>query len=453
MRIIVFLLSVISLFSCQPKRENTGQPQVVFKSVNVIPMDQERVLENQDVIVSMGKIVDMGESGQVTYNDDATIVDGSGKYLIPGLAEMHAHVPPIDDMEPMKEVLSLFLAKGITTIRGMLGHPLHLELREKVKSGEVLGPHFYTTGPSFNGNTVKTAEEGAQRVRDQKAAGYDYLKMHPGLIPETFAAVTTTANELGIPFVGHVSFDVGIDRAIAAGYSSIDHMDGMVEALVPNIKEIGEEGNGLFAIYSSPLADTTRIPEIIQGLKEKDIWMVPTQSLAERWMFPAEADEHLSAPEMKYMSQQVLDNWRKAKDGLLADKRYNAEKVQDYIALRRKLIYECQQNGVGILLGSDAPQIFNVPGFSAHHELKYLVDAGLTPFEALQTGTINVADYLNKENAGMIQVGAVSDLVLLNANPLEDITNTQAIEAVMIGETYLSKDALDAMLDKLVKHQ
>lgn len=416
-------------------------------------MDQERVLENQDVIVSMGKIVDMGESGQVTYNDDATIVDGSGKYLIPGLAEMHAHVPPIDDMEPMKEVLSLFLAKGITTIRGMLGHPLHLELREKVKSGEVLGPHFYTTGPSFNGNTVKTAEEGAQRVRDQKAAGYDYLKMHPGLIPETFAAVTTTANELGIPFVGHVSFDVGIDRAIAAGYSSIDHMDGMVEALVPNIKEIGEEGNGLFAIYSSPLADTTRIPEIIQGLKEKDIWMVPTQSLAERWMFPAEADEHLSAPEMKYMSQQVLDNWRKAKDGLLADKRYNAEKVQDYIALRRKLIYECQQNGVGILLGSDAPQIFNVPGFSAHHELKYLVDAGLTPFEALQTGTINVADYLNKENAGMIQVGAVSDLVLLNANPLEDITNTQAIEAVMIGETYLSKDALDAMLDKLVKHQ
>ncbi|MBZ0246110.1 MAG: amidohydrolase family protein [Cyclobacteriaceae bacterium] len=450
MRALVFLATTLFLFSCQPKN-NTGQPQVVFKSVNVIPMDQERILENQDVVVSMGKIVAVGGSGQVTYNDDATIVDGTGKYLIPGLAEMHAHVPPIDDMEPMKDVLSLFLAKGITTIRGMLGHPLHLELRKKLESGEVLGPHFYTTGPSFNGNTVKTAEEGAKRVRDQKAAGYDYLKMHPGLVPETFAAVTYTANELGIPFVGHVSFDVGIDRAIEAGYSSIDHMDGIIEALVPNIKEIGEEGNGLFAIYSSPLADTSRIPEIIQGLKEKDIWMVPTQSLAERWMFPSEAEEHLSAPEMKYMSQQVLDNWRKTKDGLLADKRYNAEKVRDYIALRRKLIYECQQNGVGILLGSDAPQIFNVPGFSAHHELKYLVDAGLTPFEALQTGTINVADYLNKENAGMIQAGAVSDLVLLDANPLEDITNTQAIEAVMIGETYLPKETIDAMLQKLVK--
>lgn len=452
MRALVFFVTLFFLISCQPKKENTGQPQLVFKSVNVIPMDQERVLENQDVVVSLGKIVEVGESGQVSYNDDATIVDGSGKYLIPGLAEMHAHVPPIDDMEPMKEVLSLFLAKGITTIRGMLGHPLHLELREKVNNGEILGPHFYTTGPSFNGNTVKTAEEGAQRVRGQKAAGYDYLKMHPGLVPETFAAVTSTANELGIPFVGHVSFDVGIDRAIEAGYSSIDHMDGFVEALVPNIAEIGEEGNGLFAIYSSPLADTSRIPEIIQGLREKDIWMVPTQSLAERWMFPSEADEHLSAPEMKYMSQQVLDNWRKAKDDLLADKRYNAQKVKDYIALRRKLIYECQQNGVGILLGSDAPQIFNVPGFSAHYELKYLVDAGLTPFEALQTGTINVADYLNKDNEGIIQTGAISDLVLLNANPLEDITNTQAIEAVMIGETYLSKSTIDAMLEKLVKH-
>jgi imidazolonepropionase-like amidohydrolase len=107
---------------------------------------------------------------------------------------------------------------------------------------------------------------------------------------------------------------------------------------------------------------------------------------------------------------------------------------------------------VGILLGSDAPQIFNVPGFSAHYELKYLVDAGLTPFEALQTGTINVADYLNKDNEGIIQTGAISDLVLLNANPLEDITNTQAIEAVMIGETYLSKSTIDAMLEKLVKH-
>lgn len=451
MKKLIFFL-ILSVFSaCQSTPKKSEHPQWIFRNISVIPMDQERVLEKQDVLVSEGKIVAIGETGNVPYNDDATVIDGTGKFLLPGLAEMHAHVPPVDDIEPMKEVLSLFLANGVTTIRGMLGHPRHLELREKINSGEIPGPHFYTTGPSFNGNTVKTAEEGAQKVRDQKAAGYDYLKLHPGLTPETFGAIATTANEVGIPFVGHVSFDVGIQRAIDAGYSSIDHMDGFVEALVPNIEKIGEEGNGLFGIYSSPMADTTRIPQIIQGLKEHNIWMVPTQALAERWMSPVEGSVFLNAPEMKYMKLETLDNWGNAKSSLLADKRFDSQKVENYIELRRKLIRDCQEAGVGILLGSDAPQIFNVPGFSVHHELKYLVDAGLTPYEALQTGTSNVAKYLGKDNAGVIQAGAVSDMVVLNANPLEDISNTTSIESVMIGEKYLPRDSLNSMLSKLAK--
>ena len=451
MKKLIFFLILSVFAACQSTPKKSEHPQWIFRNISVIPMDQERVLEKQDVLVSEGKIVAIGETGNVPYNDDATVIDGTGKFLLPGLAEMHAHVPPVDDIEPMKEVLSLFLANGVTTIRGMLGHPRHLELREKINSGEIPGPHFYTTGPSFNGNTVKTAEEGAQKVRDQKAAGYDYLKLHPGLTPETFGAIATTANEVGIPFVGHVSFDVGIQRAIDAGYSSIDHMDGFVEALVPNIEKIGEEGNGLFGIYSSPMADTTRIPQIIQGLKEHNIWMVPTQALAERWMSPVEGSVFLNAPEMKYMRQETLDNWGNAKSSLLADKRFDSQKVENYIELRRKLIRDCQEAGVGILLGSDAPQIFNVPGFSVHHELKYLVDAGLTPYEALQTGTSNVAKYLGKDNAGVIQAGAVSDMVVLNANPLEDISNTTSIESVMIGEKYLPRDSLNSMLSKLAK--
>lgn len=450
MRTTFILLSLIGCLACETNTDS-GDPQLVFQAVNVIPMDQERVLTNQDVVVSLGKIVGMGISGQVDYNSNATIIDGEGKFLIPGLAEMHAHVPPVDDIEPMKEVLSLFLANGVTTIRGMLGHPKHLELRDKINTGEIVGPHFYTTGPSFNGNTVKTGEEGVQRVRDQKAAGYDYLKLHPGLTPETFGAIAQTAHEVGIPFVGHVSFTVGIQRAIDAGYSSIDHLDGFMEALVPNIEKIGEEGNGLFGIFSSPMADTSRIPEIIQGLSEKEIWMVPTQALAERWMSPEGVEVFMNAPEMKYMKKETRDNWGKAKENLLSDKRYNKEQVVSYINLRRKLIYECQQHGVGLLLGSDAPQIFNVPGFSVHHELKYLVDAGLTPFEALQSGTVNVADYLGKDDSGVIRPGAVSDLVLLNANPLDDISNSKYIEAVLLGEKYLPKDSISKMLLALEK--
>lgn len=453
LKFALLLISILSLSveSCQQKNTEPEDHQLVFRSINVIPMDEERVLLNQDVVVGLGKIIAIGESGKVKFNDDAIIVDGSGKYLLPGLAEIHAHVPPIDDIKPMKEVLSLFLANGVTTIRGMLGHPMHLELRAKINSGEILGPHFYTTGPSFSGTTVKTAEEGSQRVRDQKAAGYDYLKLHPGLTPETFGAITSTAHEVGIPFVGHVSFDVGIQRALDAGYSSIDHLDGIVEGLVPGIEKIGEQENGLFGIFSSPMADTARMPSILSALKEKNIWLVPTQALAERWMSPVGGDVFLSAPEMKYMKQETLDNWRKAKVTLLEDKRFDAQNVEDYIQLRRKIIYDSQRAGVGILLGSDAPQIFDVPGFSIHHELRYLVDAGLTPFEALQTGTVNVARYLGKPDEGKIKQGAPSDLVILAANPLADISNTQKIEAVMIGETYLPRDSINHMLSSIEK--
>lgn len=446
----LFIITLTLLFS-SCKKDVPQDPQTVITSINVVPMDEDKVIPNQDVVISNGRIVAMGASGEVDFSEDATIVNGQGKYLIPGLAEMHAHVPPVDDIEPMKEVLSLFLANGVTTIRGMLGHPKHLELRSKINSGEILGPHFYTTGPSFNGNTVKTAEEGAQKVRDQKQAGYDYLKLHPGLNPETFGAIVTTANEVGIPFVGHVSFDVGIQRAIDAGYSSIDHLDGIVEGMVPDIEKIGEQANGLFGIFSSPGADPARLQSLIDGLKEKNIWLVPTQALAERWMSPVEGDVFLSAPEMKYMKQETLDNWANAKKSLLEDQRYDAQKVLDYIELRRKIIKDSQVNGVGILLGSDAPQIFNVPGFSIHHELKYLVDAGLSPFEALQTGTVNVAKYLGKNDSGKIAVGAVSDLVILNANPLEDISNTQSVEAVMLGMKFLPQDSLQKLLKPIEK--
>jgi imidazolonepropionase-like amidohydrolase len=135
----------------------------------------------------------------------------------------------------------------------------------------------------------------------------------------------------------------------------------------------------------------------------------------------------------------------------MANPRYNAGEMKNFIELRRKLIYECQKNGVGLLLGSDAPQVFNVPGFSVHHELKYMVDAGLTPYQALQSATVNVAKYFNLKNSGMIKTGYVSDLVLLDANPLENIENTQKIAGVMLGKYWLPKQEITAELKKLEK--
>ena len=449
MKRLFFLPLLFVMLSCISQSPGG---ETVFTRVNVIPMNEEKVIKNQDIVIKDGIIAAMGESGKVKYSKEARVIDANGKYLMPGLAEMHAHVPPNDDIEQMKEVLTLFLCNGITTIRGMLGHPKHLELRNMIKSGEIVGPHFYTSGPSFNGNSVKTPEAGAEMVRNQKQAGYDFLKLHPGLTKENFAAIAKTAKEVNIPFAGHVSFDVGVWRAIEAGYASIDHLDGFIESLVPGMDTIKEQQTGPFAMFIAKKADEKRIPALMKGLKEKNIWVVPTQALAERWFSPEkDADAFAREPEMIYMKEETLKNWITNKKNLMANPNFRTEDIRKFVTIRRKLIYECQKNGVGLLLGSDGPQVFNVPGFSVHHELKYMVDAGLTPFQALQSGTVNVAKYFRLANTGMIKVGYVSDLVLLDANPLENIENTKKIAGVMLGNNWLAKDIIKTDLKLLEK--
>jgi imidazolonepropionase-like amidohydrolase len=272
------------------------------------------------------------------------------------------------------------------------------------------------------------------------------------LTKETFAAISSTANEVGIPFVGHVSFGVGVWRAIDAGYSSIDHLDGFVEAMVPGIENMVEQQTGLFGMFVADKADESVIPKLMKGLKEKNIWVVPTQSLADRWFASSfTGTEFLNDPDSKYMDKKTVEQWIGSKNNLIANPQYDAKKVDDFIKLRRKLIYECQKNGVGLLLGCDAPQVFNVPGFSTHNELKYLVDAGLTPYQALQTGTVNVAKYLNLADAGTIKPGAVADLILINGNPLAEITNTKKVEGVMVRGQWLSRNEIEVGLKKLEK--
>ncbi|MCW3120289.1 MAG: amidohydrolase [Chitinophagaceae bacterium] len=451
MKALLIFPLVLSLFSCNSQQKSsTNAVETVFQSVNIIPMDKERVIENQDVVVRDGRIIALGNSGKVAFGKDAFIINGKGKYLIPGLAEMHAHVPPVDDIEPMKNVLLLFAVNGITTIRGMLGHPRHLELRSKIQSGEILGPHFYTSGPSFNGNSVKSPEAAEAMVVEQKNAGYDFFKLHPGLSKENFAAIEKKAKELHMRFAGHVSYDVGVWRAIDAGYASIDHLDGFVECLVPGVENIKEQDRGLFGLFIAKKADTAKIPALMKALHDHAIWVVPTQALAERWFTPLKTAEAFSKdPEMIYMNEKTLNNWINNKNGLTKSAGYDSASVIALIKLRRKLIYECQKNNVGILSGSDAPQVFDVPGFSLHQELKYMVDAGLTPFEALTTSTVNVASYFNLADAGTIKTGNLSDLVLLNGNPLTDISQTTNIEGVMLGKKWLAKEFIDTTLKQL----
>ena len=445
--------SLLLVLSCtgQQAVDNKGK-EIVFKNVSVITMVRNEVLANRDVVVKDGIITAIGETTKVKTGSDALVIDGKGKFLLPGLAEMHAHVPPVDDLAPMKDVVMLFALNGVTTIRGMLGHSRHIELRSKIQSGEITGPRFITSGPSFSGNTVKTPETAAAMVSEQKKAGYDFLKLHPGITKENFAAIVTTAKSVNIPFAGHVSFDVGVWRAARAGYATIDHLDGFVESLVPGIENMKEQETGIFGLFIADKAVESGIQKLMDSLRTYNIWVVPTQALAERWFHPEkDADALGKESEMKYMDGSTLRNWVSAKKNLMSNPNYKASTVMKLINLRKKLIYECNRNGVGLLLGSDAPQVFDVPGFSVHHELRYLVDAGLSPYDALRSGTINVGRFLRRDDIGVIKVGAVSDLLLLNGNPLSDIDQTKNIEGVMLGNLWMGKEYRVAELKKLEK--
>ena len=455
MKNAISILVMLLALSCTAQQVlDNRTKEIVFRNVSVIPMDKNEVLANRDVVVKNGVIIDIGKTSKIKFSSDAVIIDGKGKFLMPGLAEMHAHVPPVDDLGPMKDVLMLFALNGVTTIRGMLGHPRHIELRNKIQSGEIIGPRLITSGPSFSGNSVKTPEAAITMVQEEKKAGYDFLKLHPGLSKETFAAVVSTANSVHMPFAGHVSFDVGVWWAARSGYATIDHLDGFVESLVPGIENMKEQDTGLFGLFIADKANESGIPKLMDSLRTYHIWVVPTQSLAERWFHPENSAEALgSESEMKYIDPNTVTSWITAKKSLVSNPNYKAATVMRLIGLRKKLIYECNKNGIGLLLGSDAPQVFDVPGFSLHHELRYMVDAGLSPYDALKAGTVNVGKFLKRGDIGVIKVGATSDLVLLNGNPLADIDQSKNIEGVMLGNLWMDKQYRDAEFKKLEKHK
>jgi imidazolonepropionase-like amidohydrolase len=448
MKAIVISLSVFCatyLFAIDvAKGESTA-----FVNVNVVPMTSEAIARNQTVVVTDGVIVSVSGVDDTPVPEDAVIVDGTDRYLMPGLAEMHGHVPG-GSSGNLERVLSLYLANGVTTVRGMLGQPSHLVMRSDIHERRLLGPRLITSGPSFNGRSVSSPEQGTHMAEDQVAAGYDFLKIHPGLTREEFDAIAETANRLDIRFAGHVPEDVGVERALAAGIATIDHLDGYMETLLPVNDDPSGGLAGFFGVFIADQADLSKIPNIARATAEAGVWNVPTESLFEHVTIAEWVPEDMVRwPEMKYMPKQTIAQWQGAKRDVLSDDNYDRDTARRAVDIRRKLIMELKSAGAGLLLGSDSPQIFNVPGFALHRELKYLVDAGLTPFEVLQMGTVNPARFFASEDVfGSVREGLEADLILLDANPLEDINNTRRIHGVMVRGRWLSRTDLDKMLER-----
>jgi imidazolonepropionase-like amidohydrolase len=442
---VVLSMATASLAVAQQIRPAEGS--YVFTNVNVIPMDSERVLRDQNVVVANGRITAVGPAASTAAPAGATRIDGRNRYLVPGLAEMHGHLP-FQEGELANNTLFLYLAGGVTTVRGMQGHPVQLGLRRQVDAGELPGPRLWLSGPALHGNSAGDPATGERLVREHHAAGFDLLKIHEGLSPETYAAIMRTARSLDMPAGGHVPDAVGLEGAIAARQGTIDHLDNYIDALQPPdspaLTETGAERARLLPLH----ADRGRIPALVQATREAGVAVVPTMPLWEVLIGAVTLDELRQRDELRYMPPQTVDAWINTHENRMRG--VDAQAARAHAEIRDELLKAMSDGGVVILLGSDAPQQFSVPGFSIHHEMEHMVRAGMSPFQVLYSGSVAVARHLGiGDAAGTVAVGRNADLLLLDANPLDDISAVRRRAGVMVAGHWYAADAIANRLARI----
>jgi imidazolonepropionase-like amidohydrolase len=440
-RIAIVALVVVTAGPLAAQQPASRQPAVLFEGVTFIRMDGENtttVSRDRSVLVSNGIITEAGAAG-AKAPEGAIRVDGRGKFLMPALAEMHAHIPT--DAAEAERVLFMYVANGIGTIRSMLGDPSHVRLRDRVRRAEIAGPAMILSGPSFNGQTAATPAAAAARVAEQQKAGYDFLKIHPGIPLTAFTALAAAADTASIRFAGHVPAEVGVQRALQLKFWTIDHLDGYVEALAGPRAPASQN----FGVNLMSHIDESRIAALAAETKAAGVWNVPTQILLENWYGPDPAETMQKRAEMQYVRASEAAQWVATKRS--NDASVSAKDRARFVAVRRRLIKALQDAGAGLLLGSDAPQVWNVPGFSIHRELASYVAAGLTPYQALATGTRNVAAHLGKQEPRFsLRDADRANLILLDANPLENVANASRIAGVLISGRWIPKAEIDRRL-------
>lgn len=293
---------------------------VVFENVTVIPMDRERVIERQTVLVQNGRIAQIAAAGKVKVPEGALRIPGDGKYLMPGLAEMHGHLPLVDaSPDSVESWFFLYVANGVTTVRGMVGNPKNLEQRADIAAGRLLGPTLHVAGPGFTGRLAPTAAIASQMVRDQKAAGYDLLKiLDSGITLEVYDAIAKTAKEVRIPFAGHVPDLVGVEHAIEARQSTIEHLDHYIHAMEADDSPIKNADPATRASQLPFHLDESKMAQLARKTREAGVWNVPTMAV---WVdfYSRDTGEELlkKKAELQYLSRTLVDQWIRGKNALL----------------------------------------------------------------------------------------------------------------------------------------
>lgn len=444
-----------------------AQDSYAIKNVSLITMTSEQVLNNQTVLVEKGVITKISPTDKTKIGKNVKVVDGTGKYLMPGLFDMHVHFfqEQGEHINTNDTELKLMLVNGITTARIMAGHPSFLEAKANIKSGKWTGPELSVSSPQLVGRwpfptefknyeMVASEKKAEEVVKQFKREGYDAIKITFMMAKPIYKAVTEAAKRENIKVVGHVGPIVMLPAALEAK-QQIEHMDMFIETLLPDTSYNHGQSVSDYNIYSKAAWETvphlmeSKIPALAKNVKDAGIYVTPTNYFfISNAGLPQTDDEIKAKPDYQFLPSNLKEEKWKYRESYLKKMAPLASR-EKYVKIRKQMVYELWKAGVPLMAGSDAPEFFVVAGFSIHDELKTMVDAGLTPYAALQTATVNPSAFLEmNKRTGTIETGKEADLVLLDKNPLEDINNTRAISGVSSAKGWLDSQQIKTILEE-----
>ena len=425
----------------------------------VITMRGDSVIRDATLVVRDGRIAALGRRADVAVPRGARVEDGRGRYVIPGLADMHAHLYAdewvADSVAPHE--LGVMVAHGVTAVRLMIGTPTHLALRADVGSGRVLGPQLWVASPQLSGDSVvhtwpvRTAVAARTAVREARARGYDFIKLTTNITPEVFDAVVATAADVRLKVTGHVDPRVGVARSLAAG-QQIEHFDNYMEAVLadsaPSRTSVSDVGAYRVTNWTTlDHVDMAKVDAIAGETARAGVAITPTLAFFRLWFAtPATEEEVRARPDYGHIPPAMRGLYERGRARYWQNPPSAARRLR-YIEVRNRLVRAVLDSGGTILAGSDGPGGLMGYGWGLHRELEMLVAAGLTSQEALAAATRAPAAWLGAEGEwGSLAPGMRADLLLLDADPLADIRNTSAIRGVSIGGRWIDADARESLL-------
>lgn len=411
--------------------------------VDVVPLDRETVLTDQTVVVADGRVVALGAAGEVAVPRGASRIDGRGRWLMPGLTDLHVH-------QERPEELLFFLANGVTTVLNLSGSPEHLELRSRLARGAELGPRLFTSGPIVVGDDLD-ADNAVRRVEEVAAAGYDCMKIYANWTEEAFLAVADACERLGLPLMGHAPRNLPLTTVLRDGREQIVHLEELVYT-TPELQtwldryRAGEPPRPEDA-PGRALAEPVR--RLARGVVASGLWVIPTEIVIDNYALRAtpEGRARLAArPYLRYLDPVLRRMWE------AADQSHRRIRNEQQMELQHFMLEIFREEGVPLAVGTDAgvEQDLNVmPGWSLHEELAILTGLGFTPYEALRQATVAAAAFLGLPGEGIVAEGARADLLLLDANPLEDPGAARRPAAVVAGGRWLGRAELEQRLSEV----